>query len=547
MKGIIRRNYLNRLIILSAGVMALFCLTQCGSSKKVQNKMEASSVNGYPEFEDGMTWIFEDGQAKVKTFDGVEASMKASDVPGYLKKYKNFRTTRMSVRYMYPITLDDVLPFAEQLDAVGIKTEIATNDEMLKTMTMPEYRRAYIYDEGNGQYRFELNCNSQEDNYMATMLKDYKLKYQNLSATGNLALMKRWITVFDGHGIAIFPNTMPVADVQQMAEAAWKRGINQIAVVVDQDIVTIPENSRLTTQYQGMDAKSMAQKMIASISTDYFDKGLHIKNPKSFYNSNSSFFNVTDVIRTPDELILVYRAHQGPDLWLTRIYNDKLVANGNEYPYTRAEGLEGFEVAYYWSPVNGYYTMTEHFPAIPDDVKTVDIYDIDDNQLVIKGLQVSQDITDMSDIRTVYIVAADVLKTVHLHEDMPDIISVKRADFTDKETTIYVEMAIMEPHSFLGHVGSDFTLTLGNGQVLKPIRVEGVPVDEDFDRHGDHVTTYFQLIFPAISEQDWESQGERILKGTICHEPLTFNLQSFNFGGTIEDILEQLKNQAEQE
>ena len=82
---------------------------------------------------------------------------------------------------------------------------------------------------------------------------------------------------------------MPVADVQQMAEAAWKRGINQIAVVVDQDIVTIPENSRLTTQYQGMDAKSMAQKMIASISTDYFDKGLHIKNPKSFYNSNSSF------------------------------------------------------------------------------------------------------------------------------------------------------------------------------------------------------------------------------------------------------------------
>ena len=91
MKGIIRRNYLNRLIILSAGVMALFCLTQCGSSTKVQNKMEASSVNGYPEFEDGMTWIFEDGQAKVKTFDGVEASMKASDVPGYLK------STRTSV------------------------------------------------------------------------------------------------------------------------------------------------------------------------------------------------------------------------------------------------------------------------------------------------------------------------------------------------------------------------------------------------------------------------------------------------------------------
>ena len=528
MKGIFRRNYLNRLIILSAGVMALFCLTQCGSSKKVQNNMEASSVNGYPEFEDGMTWIFEDGQAKVKTFDGVEASMKASEVPGYLKKYKNFRTTRMSVRYMYPITLDDVLPFAEKLDAVGIKTEIATNDEMLKTMTMPEYRRAHIYDEGNGQYRFELNCNPQDDNLMASILSEYELRYKNLSATGNLDLMKRWITVFDGHGIAIHPETMSVGDVDQMAQTARKRGINQIALIVENNIVPIPDNTRLTAKYPGLDAKTATEKMIAAISSDYFDKGLHIHNPQNFYNRNSSFFYVTDVIHTPDELILVFRSHQYADLWLTRIYNDKIVADGKEYRYTYAEGLEGFEELYYWSPANGYYTMTEHFPAIPDDVKTVDLISLDDNQPVIKGLQVSNDISDMSDVRSVQIIAADKLKTVHLHEDMPDVIGITRADFTDKETTFYFEMTIMEPHSFLGHVGSDFTLTLPNGQVLKPIRVDGVPLDEDFDRHGDHVTTYFQMVFPAISQEDWDAPGTHVIKGTICHEPLTFDIFTLN-------------------
>lgn len=528
MKGIFRRNYLNRLIILSAGVMALFCLTQCGSSKQAQNKMEAGSVNGYPEFEDGMTWIFEDGQAKVKTFDGVEASMKASEVPGYLKKYKNFRTTRMSVRYMYPITLDDVLPFAEKLDAVGIKTEIATNDEMLKTMTMPEYRRAHIYDEGNGQYRFELNCNPQDDNLMASILSEYELRYKNLSATGNLDLMKRWITVFDGHGIAIHPETMSVGDVDQMAQTARKRGINQIALIVENNIVPIPDNTRLTAKYPGLDAKTATEKMIAAISSDYFDKGLHIHNPQNFYNRNSSFFYVTDVIRTPDELILVFRAHQYADLWLTSICNDKIVADGKEYRYTRAEGLEGFEELYYWSPANGYYTMTEHFPAIPDDVKTVDLISLEDNQPVIKGLQVSNDISDNSDVRSVQIIAADILKTVHLHEDMPDVIGITRADFTDKETTFYFEMSIMEPHSFLGHVGSDFTLTLPNGQVLKPIRVDGVPLDEDFDRHGDHVTTYFQMVFPAISQEDWDAPGTHVIKGTICHEPLTFDIFTLN-------------------
>ena len=502
MKGIIRRNYLNRLIILSAGVMALFCLTQCGSSKKVQNKMEASSVNGYPEFEDGMTWIFEDGQAKVKTFDGVEASMKAADVPGYLKKYKNFKTTRMSVRYMYPITLDDVLPFAEKLDAVGIKTEIATNDEMLKTMTMPEYRRAHIYDEGNGQYRFELNCNPQDDNLMATMLEGFDLRYENLTATGNLDLMKRWITVFDGHGIAIHPNTMPVGDVDQMAQAARKRGINQIALIVDDNIVSIPEKTRLSSKYPGMDAKAATEKMIAAISSDYFDKGLHIHNPQNFYNRNARFFNVTDVNR-----------------------------------YIRAEGLEGFEELYYWSPANGYYTMTEHFPAIPDDVKTVDLISLEDNQPVIKGLQVSNEISD-NDVHSVRIIGADRIKTVHIHDDMPDIISVTRADFTDKETTFYFEMSIMEPHSFLGHVGSDFTLTLPGGQVLKPIRVDGVPLDEDFDRHGDHVVTYFQMVFPAISKEDWDAQGTHTIKGTICHEPLTFEL--FTLSGSQAQFLDEI-------
>ena len=528
MNGIYKRNYLGRLMVMFIAAFALFCLTQCGSSKQAQNKMEASSVNGYPEFEDGMTWIFEDGQAKVKTFDGVEASMKAADVPGYLKKYKNFKTTRMSVRYMYPITLDDVLPFAEKLDAVGIKTEIATNDEMLKTMTMPEYRRAHIYDEGNGQYRFELNCNPQDDNLMASILSEYELRYKNLSATGNLDLMKRWITVFDGHGIAIHPETMSVGDVDQMAQTARKRGINQIALIVENNIVPIPDNTRLTAKYPGLDAKTATEKMIAAISSDYFDKGLHIHNPQNFYNRNSSFFFVTDVIRTPDELILVFRSHQYADLWLTRIYNDKIVADGKEYRYTYAEGLEGFEELYYWSPANGYYTMTEHFPAIPDDVKTVDLISLDDNQPVIKGLQVSNDISDNSDVRSVQIIAADKLKTVHIHEDMPDIISITRADFTDKETTFYFEMAIMEPHSFLGHVGSDFTLTLPNGQVLKPIRVDGVPLDEDFDRHGDHVTTYFQMVFPAISQEDWDASGTHVIKGTICHEPLTFDIFTLN-------------------
>lgn len=85
---------------------------------------------------------------------------------------------------------------------------------------------------------------------------------------------------------------------------------------------------------------------------------------------------MTDVVRTPDELILVFKGHQYADLWLTSISGNKIVANGKSYESTLDEGMKGFEDVYYWSPASGDYIMTEHFPAIPDDVESVDLYDI---------------------------------------------------------------------------------------------------------------------------------------------------------------------------
>ena len=69
--------------------------------------------------------------------------MKASEVAQYLKNYQGFKTTRMTLMFEYPIeSLAEVQPYAEQLNAVGIKTSVATNEEMLARMTMPEFRVA---------------------------------------------------------------------------------------------------------------------------------------------------------------------------------------------------------------------------------------------------------------------------------------------------------------------------------------------------------------------------------------------------------------------
>ena len=502
---------------------ALLVLTNIFTTDAAEKKKK----DFYPPFEDGVVWIFQNGEAKVKTADGVEAGMKVSEVPGYLKKYKAFKTTRMTLRPMYDFKLADMQPYAEKLAEIGIHVSVANNEEMLGHMTMPEYRRAWIKDEGDGRYTFLLSTNTAE----TIRWTGSQLRNADLTVTGDLELMKKWIGLFDGHGVAIFPKEMPYSDAEAMAQAAWKRGIGQVSLVWQKEnegetksyITLIPSGSKWSKEYPNMRAKDVARRQNEKVSSDYFGAGKRISNPRVMNNLNNSFFHVTDVIKNDKEVILVFDSHQGNDLWLTGITGMELRANGKSYKQTQYEGLKGFEKVYFWSPASGYYVQSVHFEAIPGDVNTVDIYDSEDGSLAMKGLQVSDDTSAFDSYSYERLNAYDKLKTVHIHEDTPDYIRVTRVEFTEQETTFYVEMAIMEPHSFLGHVGSDFTLKLADGMTIKPLRYEGVPVDEDFDRHGDHVVTYFQLVFPRINKDVWE-MGASDMTGTICHEPLKFHL-----------------------
>ena len=302
----------------------------------------------WPVFEDGKTWIFQDGSAKVRTFDGVTANMKASEVAGYLKNYTGFKTTRMTLMFEYPIeSLADVQPYAEQLNAVGIKTSVATNEEMLERMTMPEFRVARVYDEGRGKYRFELICNSHDDRLLHYMRGgSHKYKYKDISITGDKALMLKWIDMFDGHGLAIYPkSSMPTADMEQMAQAAWSRGIEQVSAVLDvqgdrmKQYTPIPKGRNLSQEYPGRNAADVIRKINDSRSKDYFDKGLHIANPRSFYNAGGSQVNVTDVIRTPNELILVFKSIQLTDLWIMTDGKMAIEVDGRIYISSKYEGL----------------------------------------------------------------------------------------------------------------------------------------------------------------------------------------------------------------
>ena len=501
------------------------------------NINEASAQNfefRWPIFENGQVWYFEDGTAKVRTFDGVQANMKADEVADYLKNYTRFKTTRMTLMFDYKIEgLADVQPYVEQLYALGIRTNIATNEDMLSRMEQPEFRLARVYDEGDGKYRFEVICNS-HDHRMSHYYSrgQFELKYEDPSITGDLDLMKKWISMFDGVAIAIYPKTMPYSDLQELAQASWDSGKDQVSAVISFGefssaiFTAIAKGTDLGAKYPGLNAYEVIQSYNRSRSSDYFDKGVHIKYPQSFYNNNPSFNNVTDIVKTDDELIIIFHCNQGCDLWVKEDNDWSMEINGEIYPASKYESLDGYEHVMFWSPVNGYYISAVHFDVtIPDDVKTVNLIDSNDGDEVISGLQVSEEPVDYSNIRIVRINEMVPLRTTHRKDDnVRDYVTIQRIDFSDEQTKVYASMDIRQAPTFPGYLGSDITIMLADSLEVKATKVIGVPTDEDFDRHGDYLNTHFTVIFPPISQEEWD-RGENSIKLNVCHEPVTVNFR----------------------
>ena len=77
--------------------------------------------------------------------------------------------------------------------------------------------------------------------------------------------------------------------------ASYFDDCKQISIVSQLDRIDRVED--LSEEYPGLNASDMIKKLNDSRSKDYFDKGVHIEYPRSFYNANATFYNVTDVIK----------------------------------------------------------------------------------------------------------------------------------------------------------------------------------------------------------------------------------------------------------
>jgi len=218
----------------------------------------------------------------------------------------------------------------------------------------------------------------------------------------------------------------------------------------------------------------------------------------------------------------------------------EIEVDGKIYEATNYEGINGFEETHYWVPCDGSSILTYYFDvSIPDDVQTINVHD--DGDVVIEGLQVTERYVENSDFRVENVYASASLKTTHREGDgLTDYVTVNRVDFGSNMTKFYVTLAIFQSHSFMGYVGSDITLTLSDSTVLRPIEVIGIPTDQEFDRHGDWMTTNFQVVFPPIEQETWET-GEAVMKMNVCHEPVTIAFNKYDYDAPILNLTKEIQ------
>lgn len=490
--------------------------------------------NHWPVFEDGKVWIFKDGSAKVKTFDNVEANMKISDVAKYLRDYQGYRTTRMTLMYMYPIDgLAQAQPLAEQLAKVGIRINVANNEDMLKRMTMPEFRVVRIYGpQDDGKYRFEMICNDHDERKIHAIRNSSEpYTYQDLSIQGDVKLMLKWIDLFDGHGLAIYPSEeMPLQELQKFANAAWKRGIEQVSVVEPREgsnasrVTLIPQNTNLAKEY----GKASALETVRTMNRRHTDfPGAEIIENPRYTSSNGSEY-IEKVIRDSDKTVIIKSLTQGPDLWIRMSKADasSIMYQGTEYRATSKYGLDGFEDKYYWSPDFGNYFFVEYYPALPAEAQVVDL--CVDGEMLVKNLQVSNTVPEdfYAQFRQMGLYKEYDLKTLPkvVTPQGGDAFGIEYIEFSNTETTLKCCLSVFQSLSYPGFV-DDFKLTLSDGTILTAIRVEGVPVGKDFDRNGDFTLTRFNVVFPKIDYSVFTDIDSPVtLTCNICHEPVEMDM-----------------------
>lgn len=520
--------------------------------------------NRFP-WETGGVWLTESDTVIVRTGDRVEAVMTQDEVADYLLDYKGFSTHRITI-VLSKLEGDQTMtglqrarPLVDMLNEVGIYTLVVKTDaEWFEAYySTYKYARIYMWEKGV-----------------------YELDYNGLIVRGTPKELTGWIKALDVEYMAFFPDeTMPWSDASIMMKAGYERGGRTFSICVCEStgaksplaellegpkdpgqlsreqkedgfyrITVLPVKGRnLDKEFKGKTVMDVEKRIREEYTEDYIKKAVKIvERPVVFRGSSFD-----KVIFTDNELVILKKTSgMGRNVWCRPDVDPntttKIIADGKEYKLLREEGLQNFSDypwhdeynyangSYFWVPEQGSLYFADVYEAVPMDVKTFDIVEINNTTLrkeyLAKGVIISGDPHQFDNIQVV-----DAACYVNLELPRtagPNQAVVQRIEITPEATTVFLDVLVRADNSYPAYFGSDLTLTLNDGTKLSLVSADQ-PLDQDFRRGGDWVVSSIELAYPSVDPSKLIPVGETnqmaVLEGTVFHEKMTLPFNYVNY------------------
>lgn len=520
--------------------------------------------NRFP-WETGGVWLTEGDSVIVRTGDRVEAVMKQDEVADYLLDYKGFSTHRITI-VLSKLNGDQTMtglqrarPLVDMLNEVGIYTLVVKTDAEWFEAYYSTYKYARIYTWEPGVY---------------------ELDYNGLIVRGTPTELADWVKALDVEYMAFYPDeTMPWSDASVLMKAGYERGGRTFSICVCESsgaksplaellegpknpgqlsreqkedgfyrITVLPVKGRnLDKEFKGKTVMDVEKRIREEYTEDYIKKAVKIVEHPAVFRGSS----FDKVVFTDNELVILKKTSgMGRNVWcrpdVDPNITTKIIADGKEYKLLREEGLQNFSDypwhdeynyangSYFWVPDQGSLYFADVYEAVPVDVKTFDIVQIDNRTLrkeyQAKGVIISGDPHQFDDIQVVD--AACVTELELPRTAGPNQAVVQRIEITPQATTVFLDVIVRADNSYPAYFGSDLTLTLTDGTLLA-LQSADQPLDKDFGRGGDWVTTSIQLVYPPVDPArllpDREAGKMSVLEGTVCHSNMKLELSYVNY------------------
>lgn len=514
--------------------------------------------NRFP-WETGAVWLTEGDTVIVRTGDRHEAVMKPEEVADYLLDYQGFSTHRITIVLsrlegdQTETGLQRARPLVDMLNEVGIYTLVVKTDREWFEAYYSTYKYGRIYTWEKGIY---------------------ELDYNGLTVHGTPKQLADWIKALDIEYMAFYPDeVMPWADASVMMKAAYERGSRTFSICVyeprgnkstladlldeekDKGVLArenkaegyyrttvLPVKRNLDKEFKGKTVMDVERRIRGEYTDDYIAKAKKVVDNPPVFNGNS----VYKVVFCEDELVIIKRSTGlGRNVWyrpdVQEFNEERIIADGKVYKFIREEGFQNFSDypwheeynyangSFFWVPDNGYLYCATVYEAVPEDVKFFDIVDYDSKtntqSYISRGVNISKDPHLFDEIQVIYagcLIDFDLPGTAG-----PNQVAVQRIECTLDGTEIYLQALVRADFSYPAYFGSDLKLTLNDGTEVK-IQSASVPLNEDFDRGGDHMITTAKLVFPKVDLDkllpDMENKRYSKLTGTVFHRDLEMNL-----------------------